>query len=411
MIILALALGLTNYLVIADVPTRILELVQAHIESPNRVSPRAECVPHRGRGADGHLLGDRGRRPAAAALRRRVSASIPLHLAVIFLANMELGYLMPPMGENLFLSSSRFNRPLTEIYRSTLPYTGMLLAATLIITFVPGLSLWLVDCWRESAISDDRRGYTPGQWPRAGAVCDDALERGAGGVGRRLPCRRRGPRQTLRNLLVSPLRHTCAGVDMTCRDAEDLTQAFFAHLLEKKVLRHADPSRGRFRSFLLTSLKNSAANARDRQLAKKRAPGRCRSCPLDVVIAEERYLLEPATGETPERVFDRRWALALLDCVISRLASRTRRPPDAERHFDRLKTVPDRRAAAGQLCRSGGGAGDVRNGRQDRPCIGCAAGFGALVYEEVSHTVASPDEVESEIRHLWSAVAADAPLV
>jgi C4-dicarboxylate transporter DctM subunit len=69
----------------------------------------------------------------------------PLHLAVIFLANMELGYLMPPMGENLFLSSSRFGRPLTEIYRSTLPYTGMLLAATLVITFVPGLSLWLVE--------------------------------------------------------------------------------------------------------------------------------------------------------------------------------------------------------------------------------------------------------------------------
>ena len=66
------------------------------------------------------------------------------HLAVVFLANMELGYLMPPMGENLFLSSYRFNQPLSSIYRSVLPYTAMLLIAVLVITFVPSLSLWLV---------------------------------------------------------------------------------------------------------------------------------------------------------------------------------------------------------------------------------------------------------------------------
>ena len=143
MVILAMALGLTNYLVIAEIPTRILEQAQAHIESKvvfllalnlfliavgalmDIYSAIVVVVPL--------LL------PAATAY-----GVDPLHLAVIFLANMELGYLMPPMGENLFLSSSRFERPLTEIYRSTLPYTGMLLAATLVITFVPGLSLWLV---------------------------------------------------------------------------------------------------------------------------------------------------------------------------------------------------------------------------------------------------------------------------
>jgi TRAP-type C4-dicarboxylate transport system permease large subunit len=68
----------------------------------------------------------------------------PVHFAVIFLANMELGYLMPPMGENLFLSSYRFERPLTEVYRSTLPYTAIVLGAVLLITYVPGLTLWLV---------------------------------------------------------------------------------------------------------------------------------------------------------------------------------------------------------------------------------------------------------------------------
>jgi C4-dicarboxylate transporter, DctM subunit len=68
----------------------------------------------------------------------------PIHLAVVFLANMELGYLMPPMGENLFLSSYRFDQPLLRVYRYTLPYTAMLIVAVLVITYVPDLTLWLV---------------------------------------------------------------------------------------------------------------------------------------------------------------------------------------------------------------------------------------------------------------------------
>jgi TRAP-type C4-dicarboxylate transport system permease large subunit len=58
---------------------------------------------------------------------------------------MELGYLMPPMGENLFLSAYRFEQPLSRIYRSTLPYVVMLLIAVLLITYVPALTLWLVE--------------------------------------------------------------------------------------------------------------------------------------------------------------------------------------------------------------------------------------------------------------------------
>lgn len=188
--------------------------------------------------------------------------------------------------------------------------------------------------------------------------------------------------------------------------AEDLTQAFFAQLLEKKSFRHADPARGRFRSFLLTSLKNSAANARDHQLARKRSPERP-LLPLDVGTAEKRYLLEPATGETPERVFDRRWALALLDRVMGRLAAETA-GAGRQRHFDRLKvyltgeqpqlSYADAAAALG----TSETAVKVAVHRLRRR-------FGALVHEEVSQTVATPDDVEAEIRHLWSAVAADTP--
>lgn len=190
-------------------------------------------------------------------------------------------------------------------------------------------------------------------------------------------------------------------------NAEDLTQAFFAQVLEKKTLRHADPARGRFRSFLLTSLKNSAANARDHQFARKRSPD-MPLLPLDAGTAEERYQLEPATGETPERIFDRRWALALLDRVMDRLAAEN--AAGRRHHFDRLKvyltgeqpqiSYAETAAALGMSQ----AAVKVAVHRLRRK-------FGALVHEEVSHTVASPDDVESEIRHLLAAVAADAPLV
>ena len=143
LIILSVALGLTNYLVIAEVPVRLLDWARAAISSQTVF-----------------LLALNGFLIVAGALMDIYSAIvvvvpliIPLaraygvdstHLAVIFLANMELGYLMPPMGENLFLSSYRFNRSLADICRSVLPYTAMLLIAVLVITFVPGLSLWLV---------------------------------------------------------------------------------------------------------------------------------------------------------------------------------------------------------------------------------------------------------------------------
>jgi C4-dicarboxylate transporter, DctM subunit len=72
----------------------------------------------------------------------------PIHLGVIFLANMELGYLMPPMGENLFLSSYRFNQPLSRIYVSTLPYLVMVTIVVLLITYVPALTLGPVRWFR-----------------------------------------------------------------------------------------------------------------------------------------------------------------------------------------------------------------------------------------------------------------------
>ena len=144
LIILGVALGFTNYLVHAGIPMQALHWVSAHIESPivfllalnvfllivgalmDIYSAILVVVP---------LIAPMG-----------VAYGIdPVHLGIIFLVNMELGYLMPPMGENLFLSSYRFNQSLTRVYLSTTPYLLLLLGAVLLITYVPFITLGLVN--------------------------------------------------------------------------------------------------------------------------------------------------------------------------------------------------------------------------------------------------------------------------
>lgn len=106
-------------------------------------------------------------------------------------------------------------------------------------------------------------------------------------------------------------------------DAQDLAQGFIAHLLEKDVLRHADPARGKFRAFLLTSLKHYAANVQIRAGAAKRGGG-VAVLSLDGVAAEQRYRLEPAHGVTAERLYDRRWALTVLEGALAALRAEFR---------------------------------------------------------------------------------------
>jgi len=143
MIILSVALGLTNYLIIAQIPMQVLEWVRAAIESPyvfllllnlllivvgaamDIYSAIIVVVP---------LIA-----PMA-----MVYGIHPVHLGIVFLANMQLGYLMPPMGENLFLSAYRFNKSLAELYRYVLPYVGIIAVVVLIITYVPAFTLWLL---------------------------------------------------------------------------------------------------------------------------------------------------------------------------------------------------------------------------------------------------------------------------
>ncbi|MFV1967115.1 MAG: RNA polymerase sigma factor [Pirellulaceae bacterium] len=101
-------------------------------------------------------------------------------------------------------------------------------------------------------------------------------------------------------------------------DAKDLTQEFFARLLEKDYLQAADCERGRFRSFLLTVLKRFLSKERERAEAQKRGGGR-KLLSIDFTSGEDRCRLEPSHDWTPEKVYERRWALTLLDQVLNRL--------------------------------------------------------------------------------------------
>jgi RNA polymerase sigma-70 factor (ECF subfamily) len=116
--------------------------------------------------------------------------------------------------------------------------------------------------------------------------------------------------------------------------AQDLTQDFFIRMLEGRYLDRADPEKGRFRSFLLSSLQFFVADERDRRRAQKRGGGSVIS--LEFSSGEDRYQREPAHGETPERIFERRWTLAVLERVVERLRNEFVQHGRPE-HFDRLK--------------------------------------------------------------------------
>ncbi len=142
MIILGVALGFTNYLVIAQVPMHALSWVQQFIESPYLFLLAVNIVLI----IAGAFMDIYSAIIVIVPLIVPMAAAYavdPLHLGIIFLANLQLGYLTPPVGVNLFLSAYRFKMPLVQIYRSTLPYFLILLMTALLITYVPALSLWL----------------------------------------------------------------------------------------------------------------------------------------------------------------------------------------------------------------------------------------------------------------------------
>jgi len=185
-------------------------------------------------------------------------------------------------------------------------------------------------------------------------------------------------------------------------EAQDLTQGFFARLLETDSIRTADPARGRFRSFLLTALKRYVINEHERSAAARRGGGHPHLS-LDFDEAERAYALEPATDETPDRLFDRRWATIALDRALERLRAEyleLGRAPLADALLPYLTDtgqLPPYRAAAARL--------DISEGAVKVAVHRMRQRYGAILRAEIAETVLGEEEVEAELRELFRAVS------
>lgn len=181
-------------------------------------------------------------------------------------------------------------------------------------------------------------------------------------------------------------------------DAEDLVQGFIAHLLERQFFQDADPDKGRFRSYLLASLNHFVADESKWNVRLKRGAGKP-LLSLDAAMAERRYKLEPADPATPEQLFERRWALTLLDTVLQRLEREAAESGRADL-FGQIKSllVGDRGGAtyaelAPQLGLSEAALTMTVQRLRRR--------YRELVREEIAHTVSRPVEIDEEMRHLF----------
>ncbi len=185
-------------------------------------------------------------------------------------------------------------------------------------------------------------------------------------------------------------------------EAEDHTQAFFTRLLEKQDVRLADPARGKFRSFLLASLNHFLANERDHRRAQKRGGGQA-LLSLDFEHGENQYGLEPADELTPEKLFDRSWALTVLDQTMARLQEESA-GADQQNVFDRLKVyLTEKKGAVGY--REVGGELGMTEGAVKVAVHRLRGRYRELLREEIGRTVATEDEVEEEMRDLLAALA------
>lgn len=184
-------------------------------------------------------------------------------------------------------------------------------------------------------------------------------------------------------------------------DSEDLLLGFFARFLEKEWLRDVDRAKGRFRSFLLAALKHHLANEWDKAKAVRRG-GRVEFLSLDADEAESRYFEEPATLLTPEKLYEQRWACVLLERVMGRLENDFK-GSNSGLHFETLKSFlvgEDHSTSYGALAAQHGLSEAAVKMKVQR----LRRRYQRLLREEIAQTVAQPDEVEDEIRHLFKVV-------
>jgi RNA polymerase sigma-70 factor (ECF subfamily) len=184
-------------------------------------------------------------------------------------------------------------------------------------------------------------------------------------------------------------------------DAQDLTQGFFAKLIEKHYLDAADSERGRFRAFLLTAFKRFLSKERQHALAEKRGGGR-RLVPLDFERAESRFVCEPVTSDTPERIYERQWAVTLLERAMVQLRDEFE-TSDKHDEFDQLKVFLTGEAAA-PCYREVAGALGMTEGAVKVAVHRLRRSFRAAVVAEIAQTVALRADIDDELHTLFAAV-------
>jgi RNA polymerase sigma factor (sigma-70 family) len=186
-------------------------------------------------------------------------------------------------------------------------------------------------------------------------------------------------------------------------EAKDVTQGFFAQLLERRKFSAVRKEKGRLRSFLLGALKYFLADEQRRAMAIKRGKGQ-RLIPLEELRADERVEMEPADPVTAEMIYERRWALTVLEQVLDRLKGEYRTAGNAAL-FDSLKQLlpdepgsPSQAEVAAQL-------GMTENALR-QAFYRFRQRYQSLLREEIAHTVATPGDIEDELRHLIAVLEA-----
>ena len=187
-------------------------------------------------------------------------------------------------------------------------------------------------------------------------------------------------------------------------DAADVTQSFFAHLFEKEALRKVDRAKGKFRSFLLASLKNFLHNQWEKDKAQKRG-GCCKIVSLDELSAEQRYQNEPAEHSSAEQLYDLQWAVALVTAVMEELRTQYAQAGKTAL-FEALEPCLTGEVPDGRLAEIGARLAVNPNTLRSYLHRLRREEFGPLLRQQVRDTLANPteDEVREEIRHLFATI-------
>ena len=183
--------------------------------------------------------------------------------------------------------------------------------------------------------------------------------------------------------------------------AQDLTQEFFARVIEKRYIERADRNKGRFRTFLLSSLTCFLSDDMDRRQALKRGGG-CTALSFEIRNGEEIYRREPSHTETPERIFERRWAMAVLERALARLRNEFGGEAD---HFERLKIFLSGEGGAAAPYAELARELNTTEGALKTAIHRLRKKYREVLRAEIAETVAEPGEIEGEIRYLASALA------